>query len=434
MADEHRDRISNGSQVGAGAVAGYLAGRIIPGLLILVSLSLWLRIFSAEAYGVFSVVQAAVLVGSALFTGWLRQANLRFTGRPGHGLLDHPAWVLLASVLGVVGTAVGTMGLVAGWSFALWDWLSCALFAGTYAVYLLSQVAVQRDSAFLRFNLAEVVRVGGALALSLSLGELGAPPILAIILGNALGNVAGLMVNRRPRVRPMQLDRGQRCILARESWRFGWPLSIWLGVASLTAYVDRFVLGLFAAPEVLGRYTATADLAVRGLTMIALPIVMAVHPVVMREHNAGRAETALALLRRWQIRLLLVLGSVVVLTGVLGPQLLQLVLGEPTVSTATLVVLAAGAALIQYSPLAHKRSEIAHRTKALMTYAIIALAVEVGGSFLLVRPLGPLGVATGMLAGSAVYLTLVWNGQRGLRQVRAGVLLSVGGPGAPESR
>lgn len=394
-------------------VVGYMAGRVIPGVILVLSVSVWLRSFSAEVYGVFSILQAAVLAVSALATGWLRQALLRFAGRTGHGLLDHPRWVVAATVLAVAAGVVVTGGVVTRWSLGGAAWAAAALFAVSYAAYLLAQVTVQRDGEVLRFNSAEILRVGGALGLSLGLHAVGVAPLTAIVLGNALGNVVGFVVCLRPgSIRERRIGRRSAAKLARASWQFGWPMSVWLGVASLTAYVDRFVLGLYATPGALGRYTAAADLVVRGLTMLALPFVMAVHPIIMREHNQGRVGEAGSILRSWQIRLLAALGTAVLLTAVVGPQVLRLVLGQATISRATLVVLAAGAALIQFSPLAHKKLEIAQRTKRLMVYALVALSVEVGMSLALVQPLKALGVATGVLAGSLTYLALTWLGQR----------------------
>lgn len=397
-------------------VLGYMGGRVIPGLIILVSVSLWLRTFSAQTYGAFSVVQGAVLAGSALSTGWLRQASLRYAGRPGHGLLDQPVWILVATILGVVASAAVATGIVVGWIISPSGWLSIALFAGTNGGYLLTQVAVQRDGAILRFNLAEIARAGVGLGASLAFHAVGISSLVAIVLGNAAGNAAGLAVNFRPR-RPAleRVSRSERQALARASWKFGWPLSVWLGVASLTAYVDRFVLGVFSTSKILGQYTATADLVVRGLTMIAVPFVMAVHPIVMREHNSGRAGAAFIILRQWQVRMLAVLLAIVLLTALVGPQVVRLVLGQPTISRAALVVLAAGVALVQYSPLAHKKLEIAHRTRTLMTFAIVALSVQTTVSLSLVQWLGPLGVATGMLAGSVAYLALIRASQRAPR-------------------
>ena len=404
---------STGSTVAVSlrTLVGYAAGKLIPGLVVLVSVPVWIRVFGAPAYGTFSVVQAAVFVGSAIGAGWLRQATLRFAGRPGHGLRDQPALVLILASMSVVVVTLLIAGTVLRTSpQPLAAWGAVTLFALSYGTYVLTQTPLQRDGAVVRFNLAEVLRATAAVSTSLVFASLGLRGFTAIVLGGVAGNLVAVGATLRPTGR-----RGPRRTswqLARSSWSFGWPLSIWLGIVAITLYADRFVLSLVLSTQQLGRYTATADLVTRGLTMVALPVVMAVHPVLMHAHNTGHASRYAKTLKVWSRLLMGILGASVLVAATIGPGLSEAFLGQRSIGRLALVVLAAGAALWQYSALAHKPLEIAHRTKLMMSFGGIALACELVVSLALVRRLGILGGVSGLLAGGVVYLTLVSHAVR----------------------
>jgi O-antigen/teichoic acid export membrane protein len=228
-----------------------------------------------------------------------------------------------------------------------------------------------------------------------------------------LGNVAAIaLTSESPRG-----SHRPRLKVAERSWRFGWPLSIWLGVSALTLYIDRLILGTVVSPTELGIYSANADLVVRGLTVVAAPVVLTIHPVVMREHNAGREAQSRAALQRWSGILAALLALSVAAVVVMGPGVVPVLLNEDSLGRGTLAVLALGAAMWQYALLAHKPYELRHETSTIMWFAIVALAVEVVVSSLTVHALGSLGVATGLLSSALFYLTCVGLGNH--RKARA---------------
>lgn len=390
------------------AVAGYAMGRLIPGVIVLASVPIWIRNFGASAYGSFSVVQASMLICAALGTGWLRQAALRFTGRRGFGLLDQPRRVLIAAVVSVgLMTCIASEWALGDSALPLRSMGATALFAMTYGVYVLTQTAVQRDGGVFKFNLAEVLRAGVMLLASMLLARKTSHGLDAIVMGGVLGNLAGIASTVRFPGRRGPESGVPRWQVARSYWSFGWPLGVWLGISSFTLYADRFILSLFLSQSELGRYTATADLISRGFTMVALPIVMAVHPVLMHEHNAGRTASYSRTLRRWSRGLLGVIAVVVVGVAVVGPELIESLIGQRAIARPAMVILALGSGLWQYTALAHKPLEIAHRTRTMMGFAAAALASEVAFSLAVARPLGVVGVVSGLLFGALLYLTLV---------------------------
>jgi O-antigen/teichoic acid export membrane protein len=209
-----------------------------------------------------------------------------------------------------------------------------------------------------------------------------------------------------------RLDRAPVCTtqgwhVAREAWSFGWPMSLWLGFGALTLYTDRFILGFVAAPEVVGRYTSASDLIVRGLSMLAAPIVMTVHPAYMAAHNAGELAQAEQMLRRWSSALAGILGVACLLGALLGPVILSALTNAGSFDRTTLVLLCLGAGAWQYALLAHKRLEAANCSRTLLMCILAAWLVEVACALALIPWIGARGAAAGMAVGSLVYLSLV---------------------------
>jgi O-antigen/teichoic acid export membrane protein len=186
-------------------------------------------------------------------------------------------------------------------------------------------------------------------------------------------------------------------------------------------YVDRFILEHAVSPSELGRYTATADLIVRGFAMLATPILLSVHPVLMREHNLGQVNRAGQTLSRWRLRLMLIMAVSIVLAAAFGPWVLDRVLDAPGPGRPTVIALSIAAAFSQLALLSHKPLELRYKTRTMLNYALVGLLAEIVVSSVLVGSQGSLGVATGLLVGSALYVTLaeVWT-RREFRSVFVG--------------
>lgn len=380
-----------------GSVASYAVGRLVPGLLLLVSVPIWLRVFGAASYGVFSIGFATALAVASFTTGWLRQAALRFAGRDGYGLSNISISYVLSSVAAAAAGSLVVVALVVGAGPGILA--AVTVFAATFSIYLLTQTAAQRDGRAGRFTAAEIARTSVALVVSLVLAATSLDGASALLLSATTGNLVAIFLTRTRRA-----DAAPSSMVAREVWRFGWPLSVWLGVSSLTLYVDRFILESHVDPTVLGRYAAAADLIVRGFAMLVGPVLLAVHPAVMKLYNRGDKQVARQMLNRTMIWTALGVLLAVVLVSVLGQLALESIVGATPPSRATVTFLALGGGLWQFALLAHKGLELEHRTKEMMFLAGAALLVEMVVGSLLVDTRGTAAVAFGLFSGGLLYV------------------------------
>jgi len=257
--------------------------------------------------------------------------------------------------------------------------------------------------------IAESGRALGGIALSLVLFLVLARSSTVILLACSLANMvvlAALAVGAIPHRGPVSTTRGS--VLA-EWWSYGWPMSVWLGLAPLLLYSDRLLLRPWVDGETLGAYSASSDLIVRGAAVIATPVTMALTPIVMRLTNAGAAmEQVLALTRVWMWRLAVVFVALLLLVLFFGRQVTALLLGVDGVSTSTLAGLLVGGALWQIGLLAHKPLEIERRTRAMLATLVVATSLGVAAVAVLASVQGTAGAAWAMAGAALVYVGGTW--------------------------
>lgn len=389
-------------------VAGFGAARAVPGVLTLISVPVWLHLYGASNYAIYSLYWAAALIGTSLTGGWLRQAILRHSGGSGPQYEDiAPRTRLLVESAALV--AVVPLGLLVGPAAGRTGDLIALLFAAAASLMLISrysvaQTVLQRDGRSTRYAVAELVRVGGALVVSVVLALAGQVTCWALMVATAAGTAGALAIARRARPAGHRTHVPAGAVL-RAHWRYGWPMSIWLTASGSLIYLDRFVVTELYGLERAGHYAAAADLGVRGMSMFVTPLVMFLHPAFMRRWNAGEE---LASLRTWRrATVLLTAGTAVTAAACLVCYLLfaDRLLADP-VAAGTFAVLLTGGSLWQLAQMVHKPLEAMDRTTTMLGLLVVSLAVTCGTNLVLATALGELGVAIAFTAGASTYVVL----------------------------
>jgi O-antigen/teichoic acid export membrane protein len=391
-------------------VAGFGAAKAIPGLIVLISVPVWLHLYGLRNYGLFSLYWATALIGTSLTTGWLRQAVLRHTGVPGMGyerlprrhrrMVEFSAAVTTVPLAAVTWTALSDHGE----RLTFLGFAAAALVTNSW--YLLRQTLAQRDGRAGPYALAETVRAGVALLVSVVLALSGRADSWTLIGAHAMAAVvAGLLLTSPPDPAPLVADPPRSRLLA-DYWRFGWPLSLWLALSATAMYIDRYVLTLLYGADRAGAYAAAADLVVRGMGIAVVPVLLVLHPRFMRAWNTDdRART----IRAWKRMMWALTGAV---TAACGIAIAAYVLWSEALLVAPVPVLAFtalafGAGGWQIALLAHKPLEAGNRTGWMLGALLASFATTVALHLALAPAWAEVGVAVSFAAGPLVYIGLI---------------------------
>ena len=259
------------------SVPAYLLAKAVPGLIVFLSVPVFVHLFGSANYGQWARTWAVATAASAVGVGWIRQAVLREASSSRVSATLGPLPILISILVTALVVACVAWG---GESPDLAFTASAGLFAATFAIYsvrLTDAQALQREWAF---NVAELARTVlgllGTVALGLSFGSASE----WILLGNAFGNLAGFLIVSR---------RVHQAAIVRWQWRsafdYGWPMSLWLGLSMMVLYTDRFIVGAFRSALEAGSYAAASDLVIRGTGMMLIPVTMAAHPQLMAAYT-----------------------------------------------------------------------------------------------------------------------------------------------------
>jgi O-antigen/teichoic acid export membrane protein len=392
-----------------------MLGRGIPALLGFATVALLVRILGERSYGLYSIVFAGGNFLATLSIGWLSQAILRFRPaesdwgkRFGNAVGKGIGW---ACVFGL--TTTFALVLIAPRQFRrpLVLVASCVLVVGLiwHIVFTASLQAVLRSRAvaameILRGAIAIPAGVLGALTIHPPFaGAVGGIGIAYVISGLWARTLANRQLHDAGDATSGTVMEGPRKLLA-----FGWPISLWLGAILAFPFAERTVIQYYLGATATGRYAAIYDVIYRSTGFALLPIVLAIHPRIMKAHGAGRTTESH---RLWAVALAMQLGVsalvVLAVTGA-GRWILPVIGVRVTGTTASLVLpLAAAGCVWQIALVSHKLLEAHKQTGRMLAFLFAALSMDVAIDIVLVPRFGVMAAAYALLATGILYVICV---------------------------
>ncbi len=394
----------------------YLASRIVPAALGLVSVKVFYTLLGEAEYGRYAVVVAlALLVGNVAST-WLGQATLRY--RSAHTDPDaHRAFsnALHAGTWASTAAAVVVLG-----GLLLWRGTSAVGIAGALlaAVTLLHFSVVYGEmQASLRpgrIFVAEALRGVLTLAVPVTFIAFGVRHFATLLVGIGVGNAVGAWwMGGRLHVARIASGWQQRPLLA-QFWRYGAPLTVWMGLSMLLNLSDRFVIEWALGQGQVGTYAALYDVVYKSTNLLLTPVLLAAHPVIMSAWNRGGEDEATRLVRRTEV--FTVLAALPVLTAwfVGSGFVSRVILGaSSTPETIRLVLpISIGAIVWALAMVTHKQLEMRNRTWVMCAMATAALVTQVAINLTLLPAHGLVVAPYAMIASATLYFALVMATRR----------------------
>lgn len=401
----------------------FAPGAVLPALIGIASSAVFTRLFAAGDYGQLSVALAWANLGAAFLGQWLVQSVTRLV--PGAAADELRAYKMAISVACVAGTVIG-VALICSYWFGLYihdgTIPRLPLLAAGLAVSLaLSQVlaatlqAMVRGLAFSGFRIAEVLLrfvLGLALVLIVAIrvewvlvGAIGSIALLAPLVWNSLDLPNPLLLRQHDvaRVRP---------VLTR-FLSYGFPMTWWYASSVILSVGDRYVFAALGNHVGLGIYSANYNLVTGTVQLLATPVGLAAHPMLMAAWTAGETAEAAVWLRK--LTMYFITSAVVLLAGTLvaAPYVVQFLLGEEFRQGYRVIpVVLLGQIVWQLGMFAHKPLEFAHRTREMLIASGICMTLSIALNLLLIARHGYMAAAWVTVASYSLYTAIVfWRGQ-----------------------
>jgi O-antigen/teichoic acid export membrane protein len=390
----------------------YAPGQLVPIVLATVSMAIFTRLATPEAFGTFILVSALATTVSSPFGQWLMQGVLRFypgAARDGRAAELVQAVSILSLAFGAAVSALVLALLVLGFGghgLGLWDLLPAAIMTFFGVAATAPQAALVARFASSRYSAINVLSAVLKLLLPLLLFQV-LGPISALLWGSA---VAAALVwtlltldqvrhSKRVRVSLTEVRR-----VSRQAISFGMPLAVSeIGVQTL-AYSDRYIIALMLGAAAVGLYSTNYSIAEKLLILVQAPLIFAAHPQIVATWEHGRKADTEQMIRN-ATRWLLILGvPLVAFTVVRSEMVSALLLGEAFVPGHDVIPIVAASILIYAaSQYGHKSFELGNDTWVIAVTLLSAAVVNTLAVVLLTTHAGYIGGAYGTLFGYATY-------------------------------
>lgn len=395
-------------------ILAYVPVKIVPGLAGLLSVFLLARNLVPSDYARYSIIITAAMLAVQLCSTWLASAIQYHL--PGTKEDERKGFVCEAlglqamlSIVSALFAAIVVLLTTGSYSLAVLGFFLVffqALNFLTQAIFqslrkIKEQLAVVSLQGF-----SWVIILASVLWLLPATATGGA---IAIVTSNALGAsvalcfVIKMLGGCHPRDFVSSLPNFKKIT------QYGLPMCCWFFATQVFSLGDRLIFPLFGITEGIGQYMTFRDIAV-GLTgFLTMPILMAVHPAVMRlwRHGDGREQVQTVLTESVE-SVLLMTFPVLICAGLLGSEVMVLAFGSEYSSSGVILTLVYVSIIaLVLSVYFQKGLEVTGKTIQLASLAFIVACIFTVGSLVVIPKLGVLGGALLVCSCSLLYLILV---------------------------
>jgi len=282
-------------------VLSYVPAVGIPALVSFFAIAVYTRLLSPEEYGEYTLVVTTVSITSSIALSWLNQGALRFFSeyKKENRLVTYMSTCLVSLVAFVclLGAALyGFSPLLQSFLHTKLVWIAAPLLiiSAGYNFVLVPLRAGRKTFRYGINRVASSVLIFLAALTFIKFGHTGALGILLamIIVQGALFLAQSFLYLRHPGVKASAFSFE----LVKKLARYGVPM---IGVAMgavVLAVIDRYMIAHYLGTEAVGIYSASYNLAERGIALPATMLSLAGFPAIFEafEHQGEDAAWLLA--------------------------------------------------------------------------------------------------------------------------------------------
>ena len=393
----------------------YLISIILPSLISGLSIPVFKHLLGSQGYGKFSIWLNAILIITAVLSGWITQSIIRFfPASTDKHIFSKEAIILSIKTQSIFFFPVFLIAWYIGHDIFLAILCSIVLLATSIQFTVLPII----QSSFLskKIILSETIRVftyvGGAIFL---LKLTGLSYLYSLFISVSVSYIFSLLflVNQALKFfkeqDALENKKSETIHLFKIFFKYGAPLSLWFVFAYLVSYVDKLFMFKYWGAEIQGNYQALFDLLFRGIILAVSPIVTSLFPILTAAYVKGNNTEIRNFLKKIIIYELCGFGAVSILYWWFGADLLVYILKIPKTATFKLIgfIVICGTFIWQLSVLVQKRFELQLKSFFLLIMMAIAFFTQIIFYLIFKNWSSELLYPLGFLLSSIVYLFLI---------------------------
>jgi O-antigen/teichoic acid export membrane protein len=384
-----------------------------------ISLPVLTRFLSVSEYGELSLIFVTLWIAFALAKGGLQDATVRFYSEFKSGVRKNFStyyntifWgsVMLALIVGFLFWALGSL-----FQKYIYE-MDVVAVLPLIAALIVSGAVFQRLNNFLRaeqstklYNLFVILQRYAVLALGIFLMFHFSKPVSGFLIGSLAAEVALIAVLLGILIGQNKIKAGGFSpVFFKECFLFGLPLMGYELTSFLVKIIDRYLLQYFLGPESVGAYSLAFNFCAYAIETPLVAVWAAIQPIYLELwHHQGKAPTA-AFLSKVCNYALVALAPAILAFSMLSREIIGLLATAKYENAAAIIPwLMLGILFWGFFPACAAGNYITKNTALLFRATLVALALKVILSLLLIPRMHLLGAAVATMAGYFLMLVLI---------------------------
>lgn len=393
----------------------YLISIILPSLISGLSIPVFKHLLGSKGYGKFSIWLNAILIITAILSGWIAQSIIRFfpASTDKHSF-SREAILLSLKTQSIFFIPVFLVTWYLGHDIFLA--ILCSLVLLTTSLQFIILPIIQSSFLSKKIISSETIRVftyvGSAVFLLKLTGLSYLYSLFIAVSGSYFFSLLFLINQALKFFREqdaLENKKAETVHLFKKFFNYGAPLSLWFVFAYLVSYVDKLFMFKYLGAEMQGNYQAIFDLLFRGITLIISPIVTSLFPILTAAYVKGDNTEIRKFLKKIIIYELCGFGAASILYWWFGADLLLYILKTPKTETFKLIgfIVICGTFTWQLAVLVQKRFELQLKSFFLLKMISIAFFAQIIFYLIFKNYNSELLYPLGFLLSSVVYLFLI---------------------------
>ncbi|MDQ6764291.1 MAG: hypothetical protein M3015_16920 [Bacteroidota bacterium] len=397
----------------------YLISIILPAFISGASIPVFKHLLGASGYGNFSIWFNAILISTAILSGWIAQSIILFFPLQNNKQVFSKAALLLSARTQSL-FFLPVLAIVWYISHDFFLAFLCATVLFVTAMQFVILPIIQSSFLSKKIIYSETIRVVTYVGGAICLVKFSPLPYLyslfiAVIVSYSFSLIYLLrqsVIFFRSNENNFNETRGENHVF-KKFFKYGAPLSLWFVFAFMLSYIDKLFILKNLGAEVQGNYQAIFDFLSKSIILIISPIVTSIFPILTAAYSKGDRLEIKRLLKKIALFELAGFTITSILYWWFGATLLLKILKTPDTFNFRFMgfIVIAGTFIWQIAILVQKRFELKLRSLYLLKMVIVAFTCQV--IFYLVfkdsanEQIYPLG----FLLSAIIYLFLISGSQ-----------------------